>query len=281
MGLEGLEMTPPRRKAVSRVRNVGASSDLTDDQLRDSNSPDVLANLSPSQLRRRRVLRQQQASEARRKRMSKLPKRQKQKTMYCTGVTEQGTTCQSKHVNGSDYCMWHMEKAELKRLGIRDPREAVRVAPVLKAPEMLRQIMETHVEQIVRPYFEGLGIKLIGYDEETGSPIVEEIEGGGLKLYGESKDGDIEMSNYPDIVGRVAIAEKLLDRVYGKPKQSTTIEGGVNPIRIQPVRTGDRAMEVASILAQARALPPAPDATPHDGRRRRDTADVIDMPERK
>lgn len=272
---------PKPRNTAPRVRSAGMPNDIDDDTLRDTTSPDVLSTLRPDQLARRRVLRRQQSASARRKRMSKVPKRAKNRSVYCVGHTTSGNPCESRHVIGSDYCAWHMAAAERELLGVRYPGELSGRArsSVVKAPEMLRQVMETNVDLILRPYFEALGIKLIGYDEETCTPLVEEVVGGGLKLYGESKDGDIVMTPYPDLGGMVTVAEKLMDRVYGKPKQSTTIEGGINPIKVQPIKSQERAIEVATILAQARVLPAAPSAmsTAHEGRRRPQSAEVIDI----
>lgn len=279
---------PTRRNTAPRVRKPGMSNSISDDTLRDSNSPDVLATLTPDQLKRRRDLRRQQtaaAREVRRKEAAKSSKSKRNKTIYCIGRKTNGDPCMSKHVIGSDYCSWHMTIVERERLGVRDPGEAPRqMSAQVKAPELLRQIVEMNVQSIIAPYFEGLGLELVGYDEDTGEPVVRRREGGGLKLYGESKDGDIVMTPYDDIGGMVAIAEKLLDRIYGKPKQSTTIEGGMTPIKVQPVRSEERAIEVAAILAQARALPAAPETTvPHEGRRRAQpsTGDVIDLGDRR
>ena len=281
---------PRNRKTGQRIRKPGAPNDIDDNTLRDTTSPDVLVTLTPDQLIRRRRLRQRQAAEARKMRKEIAEKDKSVLTAtsrFCISSNERGEPCEHRHIIGSDYCQWHMEAAERERLGVRDPREGAGRprAPIVKAPELLRQIVESQAQSIISPYFEALGLELMGYDEETGQPVCREIEGGGLRLYGTSKDGDIQMSDYRDIAGMVAVAEKLLDRVYGKPKQSTTIEGGLQPIKVQPVRSEERAIEVASILAAARALPPAPAPTdvPHDGRRRRQpsTGDVIDLDERR
>lgn len=249
----------------------------------NTTDPDILAVLTPEQLKRRRQLRRRYAAVLRKERR-KISRQQNPSGRatglgHCAGETENGEKCLSKPVIGSIFCQWHMQEAERERLGIRDPREVTKRRAGMKAPELMRQIMEQETLSILAPYFEGLGIKLEGYDEETGKPVITYDPDGGLRLFGESKDGDIEMSPYRDIGGMVAIAEKLLDRVYGKPKQSTTIEGGVSPIRVQPVKSEDRAIEVAQILAQARALPPAPSQTPHEGRRRSAPASdtVIDI----
>jgi hypothetical protein len=71
------------------------------------------------------------------------------------------------------------------------------------------------------------------------------------------------MTDYENIMAQVEIAEKLINRVYGKPKQTTQIEGGVQPIKVLPVRTEERAREVAELLSRSAAIPQ------HEGRQRR------------
>jgi hypothetical protein len=274
----------PRRSKTAHarterpIRAPGASpTDLDDAQLRDVTDPDVLTLLSPLQLKRRRLLRQQ-AARKRRKERQRLARRVGYKAthMLCAGENTDNEPCESRRVTGSDYCAWHMDESERKRLSVLVPGGISRKQ---RAPELLRQVMEVAQLKIIEPYLDALGIEVIGFDQETNEPILRDT-GGGLTLHGESKDGDIVLTPYPDVVGRIAAAEKLFDRVYGKPKQTTQLEGGVTPIKVQPVRSIDRAQAVADILMQARAIPdstPAP-ATPHEGRQRRQSADVIDMP---
>lgn len=118
----------------------------------------------------------------------------------------------------------------------------------------MRLVVEQEAVDILSPYFEALGMEIVGFDELTNEVVIRHT-GKRLKLHGESKDGEIFVSRHDDIGGMVAIAEKLFDRVYGKPKQQTTIEGGQQPIRVQPVASEDHARAVAELLANARAIP--------------------------
>lgn len=69
---------------------------------------------------------------------------------------------------------------------------------------------------ILRPHF-----AVLGHDVEVGEEGIAlvPLEGGGAKLFGESREGVIKMSSYPDLGAQIAAADKLLDRVYGRPKQ--------------------------------------------------------------
>jgi hypothetical protein len=79
-------------------------------------------------------------------------------------------------------------------------------------------LVEENVAAILRPHFKALGLRL----NDDGS--VEQLERGAI-LTGESKDGEVRASLIEDLGAQIAAAEKLLDRVYGRPKQATEISG--------------------------------------------------------
>jgi hypothetical protein len=247
-------------RPVRRIRKSGAAPNLTDEEIRTLTDPDVLATLTRAQLRERKVLRSRAARKRRKER-----ERQaiadgvapQWRDRYCCGVKQNGEPCWRPKVIGSDFCPGHISRDEARRLGITHYREVSRPAPV-KGPEVLRLIFEQAADEIIKPYFEAFGLELQGFDEITGEPIVVK-NGERLKLYGESKDGDIEVSPYDDIGGMIAVAEKLLDRVYGKPRQTTQIEGGQRPVRVEPVSSEDHALRVAQLLARQHALPETPE----------------------
>jgi hypothetical protein len=75
----------------------------------------------------------------------------------------------------------------------------------------------------MRPYWRALGFD-VGVDDD-GELYLMELAEGGIKIYGESKEGDINMTDYDDLGGQIAAAEKLRDRVFGRPKQTTEVTG--------------------------------------------------------
>jgi hypothetical protein len=91
-----------------------------------------------------------------------------------------------------------------------------------KPSDVARRLIEQNVLALQRPYWRALG-----YDVRLGpdGPYLVELEDGGAKLYGESKEGDIVVSDAEDLAAMMAAAEKLQDRVYGRPKQQTEISG--------------------------------------------------------
>ena len=95
--------------------------------------------------------------------------------------------------------------------------------PKLPTPsEIARQLIERNVLALQKPYW-----RTLGYDVVIGAdgPELVEIPDGGAKVYGESKDGDICVSELDDLAAMMTAAEKLQDRVYGRPRQSTEITG--------------------------------------------------------
>ena len=243
---------------MRRLRRPGEPPNLSDDELRDCQDPDVLASMSPAQLRERRLLRKREAEVNRRKRRAIAEAEGElgpDADRYCCGIKANGEPCWRKKVMGSDFCPGHISREEARTLGVRHMREVVRPRKA-NGPEVLRLIFEQAADEIIKPYFEAFGLELLGFDELTNEPIIVK-NGQRLKLYGESKDGDIEMSVYDDIGGMIQVAERLLDRVYGKPRQTTQIEGGTRPVRVEPVASEDHARRVAELLAAQRALPPS------------------------
>ena len=239
----------------------------------------ILAQLSPAQLTMRRNLRTSKLKRERQRRRAEqaaatggLPG-----FRQCTGSNFiNGKQCRMPAIEGMDTCMKHAPKEFRNEFA---PGAGISSAGKRKAPEVIREVVEVAAAAVVKPYFDSLGIVFEGYDTETGEPVVT-YTGGGLMLHGESKDGDIIMTDYENLLARVQVAERLLDRVYGKPRQTTVLEGGVAPIRVQPVRTEERAQQVAALLSHAGALPPA--QKPHEGRRRAKPsgkADVVDSTE--
>jgi hypothetical protein len=81
--------------------------------------------------------------------------------------------------------------------------------------------MERYELAIQRPYWRTLGYDVkIG---DNGDPELVELPEGGAKLFGESKDGDICVSDADDLGAMIAAAEKLQDRVYGRPRQRNEV----------------------------------------------------------
>lgn len=229
--------------------------------------------MTPEQRVLRRKLRQMKARDDRlaRRKESIFQGYGEPESQKCNGTTLIGTPCENWCVHGEDKCVSHVRKE------VRDALSPSVRGPKRKAPEMMREVAEVAAAAIIKPYLDALGLTFEGYDEETGEPVVT-ANGGGLVLHGESKEGEIVMTDYADVLGRVGVAEKFNDRVYGKPRQTTVLEGGVQPIKVVPVKSEERAQAVAELLARSGALPgqAAPSDPPHEGRQRRAPASPTD-----
>lgn len=117
-----------------------------------------------------------------------------------------------------------------------------------KTTEILRELVEENALALVRPHF-----LVLGYDVviEDGRPVLVQLENGGAKLYGTSKEGNVRVSDHDDLGAMVEAVEKLMNRVFGRPKQATEIsgpEGGPVEMVEVPV-TMERSRTVADILA--------------------------------
>lgn len=99
---------------------------------------------------------------------------------------------------------------------------------------MMRQMVEEQVRDILQPYIDGL------------SATKHVVVGNGKFA---------RAMEVPDTRARIQAAEALFDRVYGKPKQTTELQGGIEQKIIEVPQTKERQTEVARILAEAGAVP--------------------------
>lgn len=142
--------------------------------------------------------------------------------MPCKGTTRAGKPCKSPPLKDSDFCLSHSDAKTRESVGfVAD--NGLQGRPRLPRPsDVARQLVEQDVRVTLAPYFRTLGYEI--EDGEDGLTLVP-IPGGGAKLYGESKDGEIKMTDYDDLGAMVNVSEKLQDRLYGKP--TTTVQAQV------------------------------------------------------
>lgn len=162
------------------------------------------------------------------------------------GTVIEGVTVKGKHCRAHDPDLPPSarfgSRAHARENGLKGGRPAMP-----KPTEVMRNLIEEGIEAIIAPYFRTLGLKLEAGEDGRLHPVVDPT--GGAKIFGESKEGEINMTNFDDLGAHIAAAEKLLDRVYGKPKQSTELtgaEGGA--VEIVPV-SRDKVDAVAKMRA--------------------------------
>lgn len=180
----------------------------------------------------------------------------------CKATNKAGLPCRaSAWANG--YCIAHqpaeVRKAVGHKSGTRDGqthRDGSRAIPI-RVPELAKRIVEANAAAVLYPYLRALGLKAMR-EKASGQIVVVPDPAGRARLYGTSKDGRVVMSSYEDLGAMIAAAEKLLDRIYGRPKQALSIAGepGQPGVGVQVSVAGDqnRAFEVAQILASAGAV---------------------------
>jgi hypothetical protein len=140
----------------------------------------------------------------------------------CSGTNgKTGAPCRAWPLHGTDRCLAHSDATARESVGFvaangkagrpRNPRPS----------EVARQLIEQNVLVLQRPYW-----RTLGYDVELGpdGPRLVELEAGGAKMHSTS-GGYVSMSKHDDLGAMMAAAERLQDRVYGKPTQATEISG--------------------------------------------------------
>lgn len=178
----------------------------------------------------------------------------------CHGLTKRGTPCDAKPMKAGtviegvavkgNFCRAHdPDLPESARFGSRaQAKEAAKLGgrpPMPKPTDIARRLIEENELALQRPYW-----RTLGYDVVIGEEGLEliQLQAGGAKVHGESKEGDIVPSDIDDLGAQQEAAERLWNRVYGKPKQTQEITGAEGgPVEIVPV-TRAKAKQVKGVL---------------------------------
>ena len=175
----------------------------------------------------------------------------------CRGTNKQGNPCKAAPwANG--YCIAHQDLETRKAAGHKSgTRDGAKRDP-LRVPVLAKQIVEANATAILYPYMKALGLKLMRV-KSTGEIVVVPTPETRAKLFGISKDGVVKMSSFEDLGAMISVAEKLMDRVYGRPRQALEISGDADggPVQVQVASDNNRALEVSQILAMHGAIGPA------------------------
>lgn len=171
---------------------------------------------------------------------------------YCEGLTKAGIPCHMPARKGEDFCGNHHPDPEIRAWQQRKSGLSPGKPRVKRFTELQREVVESALQEFMRPYMETLGLK-INFDEE-GAASVERLPGGGAKVVGMSKDGDVNLSDVEDLGAQVKAVESMMDRIYGKARQSHEVTGaGGGPVEVSVPQSMDRAAQVAKVLAEAGA----------------------------
>ena len=140
----------------------------------------------------------------------------------CNGIKDDGSACGAAPLKDNDYCLAHSDQETRELIGFGGAQPGAGRPAKPKPSEIARELVEEHIESTIRPHFNALGYEVV--IDENGAHL-EEKSDGGAKLYGESKDGYINVSEHDDLGAMIQASEKLLDRVYGRPKQVSEVSG--------------------------------------------------------
>lgn len=136
-----------------------------------------------------------------------------------------GGLCGAWPLKGQTVCLAHADADIRASVGFTpDAGNAGGRPRRLKPMEIERNLMERYALAWMRPYWRILGFE-VAIDQEDGELYLTESAAGGAKIFGESKEGHVRMSDYDDLGAQMAAAEKLRDRVFGRPKQTTEVTG--------------------------------------------------------
>lgn len=153
----------------------------------------------------------------------------------CAGTNKQGNPCKSTAVGESGFCRAHDESLPPEqRFGTPEQAGIAGASPKPHVPgviEEMRRQVESRIDEVLAPYFEAL----------TGAQLTT------------THEGEVVVSDVADLAARIAAAERLLDRVYGRPKQATELSGtGGGPLVLAGA-SDDELRNVAAAIAAKRA----------------------------
>jgi hypothetical protein len=139
-----------------------------------------------------------------------MAKRKPKPKRRCQAKTKAGRRCRATPRRDTGLCNAHSPKKVQESAGFGGAQEGAG-RPRLPGPhELARKLVEENIRHVVRPFFRTLGLDL----EEDGS--VTEC-GGAIKFqWAGVNEPALEMV---DLGAQILAAEKLLDRIYGKPRQ--------------------------------------------------------------
>lgn len=153
----------------------------------------------------------------------------------CKGTTKAGDPCRSTSVRANGYCFAHQPEEVRRSHGFGGAQEGAGRPRLPRPHERMRERIEEEIEAIVGPYFAALE---------------------GAVIHG-TYEGEVFVSEHADHGARIAAAEKLLDRVYGKPRQQlehTGADGG--PIEhAEAPALDDESLELIRELRRRRVRP--------------------------
>lgn len=174
----------------------------------------------------------------------------------CRSLTKAGKACKAPPIRNTDLCLAHSDAETRRSLQFFGGQPGSGRPRVPTPSEVAQRLVEENVRVILQPYF-----RTLGYDIEIladGDTVLIPLPDGGAKLHGQSRDGVIRQSPHDDLAAMISASEKLLDRVYGRPKQAKELIGpedaDFDPEVMAIPTEQEFQFEVAQILLAAGAV---------------------------
>lgn len=263
--------TPPQRRAKKPGRNPRqpkikadekAAVDKTARELADQVNGE-LAELKKQYVSRKYTPKQRRAAnERRRKQLAKKRARENPGAPppRCKGFTWKGTRCElppliPENWDGPNeptglYCVHHdpaITREETDAFILHG--SANKPLPRKITPgELAHILVQRSPGALLEPYLKALGLEIT---EDGGLEKTRK----GLRIHGFSRGGEVVRSPYEDLVAQVNVAEKLYDRVYGKPRQAVDLASQNTTVSVSVEMNVERVEQVVTVLGKAGALP--------------------------
>ena len=172
--------------------------------------------------------------------------RKKPAKRRCKGTNKAGGPCKAPPLADTDTCISHSPREVQESAGFGGSQPGAGHPRRPRPSEIAQQRVEAAIDQVLDPYFRALGI--VGW-EDNGTPILD-TSAGAMEV-GRSNTGSVFLTSIADLGARIAAAEKLQDRVYGKPKQATELtgrDGGAIAHTVAPDYADPKVREAADVL---------------------------------
>ncbi len=160
----------------------------------------------------------------------------------CTGTTRRGTPCDAHPLRDSDpqVCLAHSDVKVRESVGFIAANGKAGRPRLPKPMDLALKLVEQHAAALLRPHFKALGLML--HDDGTTTPLKH----GAIVVH------NGEATELEDLAGQISAARELMDRVYGKPRQSVAVGGpDGEPLGAMFVLDPDLAEDARALLRRA------------------------------
>lgn len=136
----------------------------------------------------------------------------------CEGTNRRGRPCSAAAVRAEKgdprYCLSHQPEETREALGFGGSQPGAGRPRNERPLDLARQLVIDNAHAFLRPY-----LRTLGLDFDDAGQVVPSPDGGAV-LVGRDKEGGVFPSDVEDLGAKIAAAERLFDRVFGKPRQA-------------------------------------------------------------